>query len=318
MAPKDRLTTKSQKLQKAQKIEIEERQKQLDALRTTQSALEHEKQGLETKYKKITDDCSRAWNRQFAARFLELVTARELRDEVYLYLIGDSPSATIYPIEVPLPANTMNDHFFHLQPIDRRGRSQRRGNDDEIAHYFRDKFVGEEFAVEIAQLFHRHAIYKVGHVKDVAQFLRDGPLMVHPSCQPEHYIRTLKVIVSMDIACSNEGIWYSKEEDNWKKENYESQLSWLTTLKELDQVSKFTLKLKVKVLDSSTISKYKAVLLPHIQELVEKGCKVTVRYISANMYQYPTEREKIIYDSTMLLSTRQMKSLVTDAFNNDN
>ncbi|KAI4681667.1 hypothetical protein J4E81_009833 [Alternaria sp. BMP 2799] len=212
----------------------------------------------------------------------------------------------------------MNNHFFHLQPIDRRGRGQRRGNDDAIAHYFRHKFVGEEFAVEIAQIFHRHANYKVRHVNDVAQFLRDGPLIVHPSCQPKHYIRTLKVIVSMDIACSNEGIWYSKEEDNWKKENYESQLSWLTTLKELDQVSKFTLKLKVKVLHSSKISRYKAVLLPHIQELVEKGCKVTVRYISANMYQYPTEREKIIYDSTMLLSTRQLESLVADAFKDGN
>lgn len=266
-------------------------------------------------YEKSIDDYSRVWNREFATNFLEVLTAREMRDEVYIYLIGSFPNATILPNSRNLPENTMNDYFLHRQPIDRRERSQRRGRDYALAHYFLERFMGEEFTVEIAQVFHRHAIYKVCNVYDVFTLLEDGILTVHPSCQPQHYIRTLKVAVFMDELFSDsdgEFAWQSAPEENAKEVDYENQLAWLEYLEELDQISRLNVRLKVKAVHSSTIRRCKAILLPHIQELVEKGCKMTVSYRSTRTN--PNPREKITYDSSMLLSARQLESLVTGAF----
>ena len=254
-------------------------------------------------YDKSIDDYSRMWNREFATNFLEVITARELRDEVYIYLIGGFPNATILPRGQDIPANTMNNYFFHRQLIDRRECSQRRGHDDELAHYFLERFMGEEFAVEIAQVFHRHAIYKVCDFYDVFKLLEDGPLTVHPSCQPENYIRTLKVALFMDELFINSDGYLARQsvpELISMEEDYEKQLTWLDYLGDLDQISQLNVRLKVKAVYPSTIRRYKAYLLPHIQELVKKGCKVTVAYRSTSTN--PNPREKITYHKSILLS----------------
>ncbi|KAI4950169.1 hypothetical protein J4E91_004825 [Alternaria rosae] len=264
MAPKNRLTAKAkaisntiQKLRDNQEArdatakEIEELEARQNALETEQGKLQRKKKNLDATYEKSIDEYSPVWNREFATNFLEVLTTRELRDEVFIYLIGGFPNATILPNSRNLPEYTMNDYFLHRQPIDRRERSQPRGRDDALAHYFLERFMGEEFAVEIAQIFHRYAIYKVCNVYDVFTLLEDGPLTVHPSCQPQHYIRTPKVAVFMDELFSDsdgEFAWQSAPEENAKEVVYENQLAWLEDLEELDQISQLNVRLKLESL----------------------------------------------------------------------
>jgi hypothetical protein len=234
---------------------------------------------------------------------------------IYVYLIGGRSDATILPSHERLYQNRPNDYYFHLEPCNRRGRSRGRGRDDRLAHYFLDKFMGEEFAIEIAQVFHRHVCYKVRNINDVPTLLRDGPLTIHPACRPQNYLRMLKVYVSIDPYRVDSAVPFQargEEESSTKKEDYEKQLIWLTHLHDADQVSQMDIRLNVQARNASTIRKYKAILLPHIQELVKKGCKVAASYKDVGAHY--NVREKITYDSTMLLPADGLESLVTEAF----
>jgi len=245
---------------------------------------------------------------------LQVLAARELRDQVYSHLIGGSPFAIVLSRHQSLPKNRWNRYWFHLPPIDRRGRSQRRSQDDELAHYFTEKYMGEEFAIEIAQVFHRHAIYELLAVYNIFTLLEDGPLTVHPSCQPQHYIRNLKVTVFMDsLLRESDGqvVRYSETEDESEKEDYDNQLAWLPHLKNLHRVSQLQLMLELQAVYSSTIRRYKAALFPHIRELVKAGCVVTVSHMTPQIY--PHVRDMIIYTSTMLPFMSEQESLVADA-----
>jgi hypothetical protein len=112
--------------------------------------------------------------------------------------------------------------------------------------------------------------------------------------------------------------YYTRDEDYWQEENekkaskgeYEQYLYFLNLIATSKQVSRMKVTLSVEALYSSTIDKYKAVLLPTIQELVEKGCKMVVHY----QYPRPRSHEEITYDRSGLLSAQQLEELVTNAF----
>jgi hypothetical protein len=124
----------------------------------------------------------------------------------------------------------------------------------------------------------------------------------------------LKVYVSIDPYRVDSAVPFQArgEESSTKKEDYEKQLIWLTHLQDADQVSQMDIRLNVQARNASTIRKYKAIMLPHIQELVKKGCKVAASCKDVGAHY--NVREKITYDSTMLLPADGLESLVAEAF----
>jgi hypothetical protein len=267
---------------------------------------------LASSYYRATNSYSLAWNRGCAAKILQFLTARELRDEIYIHLIGSSPDVDNVRPEKTLPSNKANRYFLYLGGLGRRGSDRNLGLHNKTEHYFMARYMGAEFAVEIAQIFNIHAAYNVQHVYDVYGLLLRGPLEVHPSCRPIGFLRTLHVTVSMVP------YYYTRGEDYWKEENekkaskgeYEQYLYCLNLIATSKQVSRMKVTLSVEALYSSIIEKYKAVLLPTIQELVEKDCKMVVHY----KYPRPRSHEEIIYDRSGLLSAQQLEELVTNAF----
>ena len=90
--------------------------------------------------------------------------------------------------------------------------------------------------------------------------------------------------------------------------DYEKQLGWLRDIAVTKQVSRMRIELCVEVQKMRTFEKYKAILLPYIRELLEKGCKVIVSYGHRGVY--PNQWEKIIYDLTKLPSADQLQELL--------
>jgi hypothetical protein len=97
-----------------------------------------------------------------------------------------------------------------------------------------------------------------------------------------------------------------------KKEDYEKQLSWLSDLAATKHISKMKIMLFVEVRTSAILTKYKAILLPHIQELVEKDCKIIVSWRDGG--RYPNHYERVTYDRTKLLSASQLEDKIANAF----
>jgi hypothetical protein len=235
------------------------------------------------------------------------ILARELRDMVYCHLIGGVPTAHILPRYKSLPANSRGEYFFHVEVGGRRG--QARGLDNELQHYFIGDYMGNEFAMEIAQVFNRCACYNVRHIDDVVPLLYSGPLMIHPSCRPLDHLRTLSVCVSMEPYFSSnnyqQAVFLHKQaEIKAMKDDYEKQVSWLSDLATTKNAKRLAITLSVEVRTLSAMEKYKAILLPHIQKLVEKNCKVFVSWW--NMDRSSWRYEEITYDRTKLLPASRL------------
>jgi len=181
--------------------------------------------------------------------------------------------------------------------------------------------MGKEFVVELAEEFNRHASFNVWNVDDVPYLLGTCPLR-DALCRPLDFLRTL----SVDICISKHEFqptrdYYVKArhattESALRKEGYQNQLSWLGDLAATSQVSRMSVTLNVNVRTHTALERYKAVLLPYIQELVEKDCKVVASYENwgRNDYSQPRNRETITYDRTMLISESQMEAAIADAF----
>jgi len=267
---------------------------------------------------KSTDDFTCMLNRQFAAEMFERLSAREVRDMVYFHLMGGAPDVSIIQREKDLPDNERNWYYFHVDHSDRRG--QARVLDNKFAHYFKEKYMGKEFMIEFAEEFNRHASYKVWHVGDVpfllgASLLRDAP------CRPLDFLRTLSVDICISSHTFQSARGYVKArhvtvESVLRKEGFQNQLSWLSDLAAAAQVSKMSVTLNVNVRSDIVLARYKAVLLPYIQELIEKDCKVVVSYENwgFNDYRQEGNEETITYDRTMLISESQMEAAIADAF----
>ncbi|CAN9088638.1 unnamed protein product [Alternaria alternata] len=309
MAPKNQLTAKletmtllKQKIQDHCEITVDIEIKELESRRST---LQRKKRNLYTAFEKTYNDYSRLWNSKFAVKIFEIL-ARELRDMVYCHLIGGVLTAHILPRYKSLPANSRGEYFFHVEVGGRRG--QARGLDNELQHYFIGDYMGNEFAMEIAQVFNRCACYNVRHIDDVVPLLYSGPLIIHPSCRPLDHLRTLSVCVSMEPYFSSNNyhqavILQRKAESKATKDDYEKQVSWFSDLAATEHASRLAITLSVEVRTSFAMERYKAVLFPHIQELVKKKCKVFVSWW--NMDRSSWRYEEITYDRTKLLSTNQ-------------
>ena len=246
------------------------------------------------------------WNSKFATKIFEIL-ARELRDMVYCHLIGGAPTAHILPRYKSLPANSRGECFFHVELGGRRG--QARGLDNELQHYFIGDYMGTEFAMEIAQVFNRCACYNVRHIDDVVPLLYSGPLIIHPSCRPLDHLRTLSVCVSMEPYFSSNNyqqavVLHKQAESKVTKDYYEKQVSWLSDLATTKNAKRLAITLSVEVRTLSAMEKYKAILLPHIQKLVEKNCKVFVSWW--NMDRSSWRYEEITYDRTKLLPASRL------------
>ena len=257
-------------------------------------------------FEKAYNDYSRLWNSKFAVKIFEILP-RELRDMVYCHLIGGVLTAHILPRYKSLPANSRGEYFFHVEVGGRRG--QARGLDNELQHYFIGDYMGNEFAMEIAQVFNRHACYKVRHIDDVVPLLYSGPLMIHPSCRPLDHLRTLSVCVSMEPYFSSNNyqqavVLHKQAESKVTKDYYEKQVSWLSDLAATKNAKRLAITLSVEVRTLSAMEKYKAILLPHIQKLVEKNCKVFVSWW--NMDRSSWRYEEITYDRTKLLPASRL------------
>jgi hypothetical protein len=231
---------------------------------------------------------------------LQFLTAHELRDEIYIHLIGGFPDVVIVRPEQTLLSNKSNRYFLYLGGLGRCGSDRNLDLDNKTEHYFMARYMGAGFAIEIAQILNIHAVYNVRHVCDVYGLLLHGPLEIHPSCRPIDFLRTLHVTVSMvPYYCTRgDDYWQEENEKKASKGEYEQYLYCLNLIATLKQVSRMKVTLSVEALHSSTIDKYKAVLLPTIQELVEKDCKIVVHY----KYPPPRSYEEITYDRTRLLS----------------
>ncbi|RYO22078.1 hypothetical protein AA0121_g2755 [Alternaria tenuissima] len=289
MAPKNQLTAKIQAMALL-KQEIQDNcdmestvDIEIKELESRRSTLQRKKRNLYTAFEKAYNDYWRMWNSKFAASIFEIL-ARELRDMVYCHLIGGVPTAHILPRYKSLPANSHGECFFHVEVGGRRG--QARGLDNELQHYFIGDYMGNEFAMEIAQVFNRHACYNVRHIDDVVPLLYSGPLMIHPSCRPLDHLRTLSA------------------ESKATKDDYEKQVSWLSDLATTKNAKRLAITLSVEVRTLSAMEKYKAILLPHIQKLVEKNCKVFVSWW--NMDRSSWRYEEITYDRTKLLPASRL------------
>ncbi|RYN67077.1 hypothetical protein AA0118_g2378 [Alternaria tenuissima] len=231
MAPKNQLTAKIQAMALL-KQEIQDNcdmestvDIEIKELESRRSTLQRKKRNLYTAFEKAYNDYWRMWNSKFAASIFEIL-ARELRDMVYCHLIGGVPTAHILPRYKSLPANSHGECFFHVEVGGRRG--QARGLDNELQHYFIGDYMGNEFAMEIAQVFNRHACYNA--------------------------------------------------ESKATKDDYEKQVSWLSDLATTKNAKRLAITLSVEVRTLSAMEKYKAILLPHIQKLVENNCKVFVSW----------------------------------------
>jgi len=258
----------------------------------------------------------------------ERLSAREVRDMVYFHLMGGAPDVSIIQREKDLPDNEGNKYYFHVDHSDRRG--QARALDNKFAHYFREKYMGKEFVVELAEEFNRHASYNVWNVDDVRYLLGASPFR-DALCRPLDFLRTL----SVDIFIPNHFIppgrgyvefpqrpWsyvvarHMTAEATLKRECFESQVSWLGDLAATAQVSRMSVTLNVLARTKIALYRYKAVLLPHIQTLVEKDCKVVVSYEKRgrNVYPQPVDTETITYDRSMLLSEGQVEAAIAAPF----
>jgi hypothetical protein len=99
-------------------------------------------------------------------------------------------------------------------------------------------------------------------------------------------------------------VLHKQAESKATKDDYEKQVSWLSDLAAANNVKRPAITLSVKVRTLSAMEKYKAVLLPYIQELVKKNCKVFVSWW--NMDRSSWRYEEITYDRTKLLPTSQL------------
>jgi len=93
-------------------------------------------------------------------------------------------------------------------------------------------------------------------------------------------------------------------------------VSWLGDLAATAQVSRMSVTLNVIVRTKVAIYRYKAVLLPHIQTLVEKDCKGVVSYENRgkNVYPQPRDTETVTYDRSMLLPAGQVEAAIAAPF----
>jgi len=258
----------------------------------------------------------------------ERLSAREVRDMVYFHLMGGAPDVSIIQREKDLPDNEGNKYYFHVDHSDRRG--QARGLDNKFEHYFREKYMGEDFVVELAEDFNRHASYNVWHVDDVPFLLGACPFR-DALCRPLDFLRTLSVDISIPdhlIPPGRDYVEFSQRprgyviarhmtaEGKLKKETFESQVSWLGDLAATAQVSRMSVTLNVIVRTKIALYRYKAVLLPHIQTLVEKDCKVVVSYENRgkSVYPQPRDTETVTYDRSMMLPAGQVEAAIAAPF----
>jgi hypothetical protein len=146
---------------------------------------------LSSSYYRATNSYSLTWNRGCATKILQFLTARELRDEIYIHLIGGFPDNDIVRPEKTLPSNKANRYFLYLEGLGRRGSDRNLGLHNKTEHYFVALYIEAKFAVETAQIFNTHAAYNVQHVYDVYSLLLRGPLEIHPSCRPMDFLRSM-------------------------------------------------------------------------------------------------------------------------------
>jgi hypothetical protein len=97
---------------------------------------------------------------------------------------------------------------------------------------------------------------------------------------------------------------HKQAESKAMKDDYEKQVSWLSDLAATKNAKRLAITLSVEVRTLSAMKKYKAFLLPHIQELVKKNCKVFVSWW--NMDRSSWRYEEITYDRTKLLPASRL------------
>jgi hypothetical protein len=182
---------------------------------------------------------------------------------VYTYITGSSNVVNMAPRYEKLKFGS-----FHIPPTD---DDDYEDDDDKIdgsneiinrqLHYLNQEYMGLDFAIEIAQIFHKSAEYHVNHVLDVASLLSHGPLTAHLSSRPLDYLLHISVDVSMRpyektrtgmlSTCGRQRV----KEETAKHSEYDEHLSWLSHIAQAKQVSQITVRLDFETFTVSAAHK---------------------------------------------------------------
>ncbi|KAF2679696.1 hypothetical protein K458DRAFT_434841 [Lentithecium fluviatile CBS 122367] len=126
--------------------------------------------GIAKEKVKMTSD---SWCCAFATRFIEVLTARELRELVYQFLLGSSPRPIITD-EIQAKEKRL---IRHMQRLVRLLLSVSK-DQWKVPHFISPRAMGIQFTTEAAEMLYRTAVYTFPESNDVPIFLGRGALEV--------------------------------------------------------------------------------------------------------------------------------------------
>jgi hypothetical protein len=211
--------------------------------------------------------------RLFGAKFLDMLTARELRDIVYEFIVGDPGCIRVLPPNHPDLVGSRSiygPHQVSLLPMQR---------DKPTPYYFDSDLIGTQFATELHEVFYNRATFDVTQAYDMHTLLNSGVFFHCPIIVPLNFLRRLEVNLSCRLhpydrfyRQEDGGIY---EEACAEKEDFVRQVEYLSGLTQIKQAIRLILHIKVDVHRPQTLANFEEALVPLIYELKAQGVKLT-------------------------------------------
>jgi len=250
---------------------------------------------------------SRAWCRRFARQFFDAITARELRDMVYKYVLGEAIDSRL--VHILGPRTWSMDKW----PNSTYGPFRPFAEQNKLPYHLDMGSMGIQFANEISEIFYEKAFWSLEDSDCLSSFLRYGPLQRSPIRHPHELIRKLEINLSIapyeqDPAKAN---WM--REKFASKRDYEHQASLVSDCHMIKHLDGLDLQIKVHAFQEDCAEKFEEALVPVVYELKAKGAKVTVTcpgYLEGSVPSFDYDKplaaweEKIRTDSVFVSAQR--------------
>jgi hypothetical protein len=224
---------------------------------------------------------SKSWCKSFITKFLDALSARELRDIVYDCLVGQPGDVRIMPhdrSQVPDPNEVYGPYRVNFGF---------RGDSNTRPHYFDRDYIGTQFMIEIYDTFYTRAKFSVSHSYDVEMLLGNGVFCSHPASARFRFIRSLSITIYFEVH-PNEQAYKANNcyeyrsgrgELRARKHEFEERVEQLSLLRRIEHAENFHLELTFYTYHAQTLPKYQEAFLPLIYDLKAMGMKIAVCYI---------------------------------------
>ena len=225
---------------------------------------------------KAAESYSKSWCRSFTAKLLQTLSARELRDIVYGFIVGQIGVVRILP----------HDRTQYKLPSDKYGPyivNPKNGRQTNLIPHFLDwDYVGTQFMLEIYQAFYSRAVFSIDHAYDVGALLGCGVFYIHPVSAPQNFIRHLYVTLGFDahpedMNCRLNRNSLSKDRElQARKEDFEQQVEHVSAIREVKHARGFRLHITIVIWHAQSSDKYVEALLPLVYDLKEMGVELNL------------------------------------------